>query len=98
MVFLGEKADMRRWTAVLTGLFGAWIILRPGFQAVSTGSMIVVCSAVGYGAIMLFIKVLARTDSPLTIVAYLYVFNPRGTWIESAIDRIGLTTHREPAA
>ena len=75
VVFLGEKADARRWTAVLTGLFGAWIILRPGFQAVSTGSMIVVCSAVGYGATMLFIKVLARTDSPLTIVAYLYVFN-----------------------
>jgi len=75
VVFLGEKADVRRWTAVLTGLFGAWIILRPGFQAVSTGSMIVVCSAVGWGATMLFIKVLARTDSPLTIVAYLYVFN-----------------------
>ena len=74
VVFLGEKADVRRWTAVLTGLFGAWIILRPGFQAVSTGSMIVVCSAVGWGATMLFIKVLARTDSPLTIVVYLYVF------------------------
>ena len=75
VAFLGEKADLRRWTAVLAGLFGAWIILRPGFQAVSTGSMIVICSAVGWGATMLFIKSLVRTDSPLTIVVYLYVFN-----------------------
>ena len=75
VLFLGEKADARRWMAVLTGLFGAWIILRPGFQAVSTGSMIIVCSAAGWGATMLLIKVLARTDSPLTIVVYLYVFN-----------------------
>ena len=49
--------------------------LRPGLQAVSVGSMIVVCSAVGWGATMQFIKVLARTGSPLTTVAYLYVFN-----------------------
>ena len=75
VLFLGEKADARRWMAVLTGLLGAWIILRPGFQAVSTGAMIIVCSAAGWAATMLFIKVLARTDSPLTIVVYLYVFN-----------------------
>ena len=75
VVFLGEKADARRWMAVLTGLFGAWIILRPGFQVVSTGSIIIACSAVGWAATMLLMKVLARTDSPLTIVVYLYVFN-----------------------
>ena len=79
VVFLGEKADARRWMAVLTGLFGAWIILRPGFQVVSTGSIIIACSAVGWAATMLLMKVLARTDSPLTIVVYLYVFNVRCT-------------------
>lgn len=75
VAFLGEKADGRRWMAVLTGLFGAWIILRPGFQVVSTGSMIIVGSALGWGATMLLMKIMTRTESPMTIVVYLYVFN-----------------------
>jgi drug/metabolite transporter (DMT)-like permease len=75
VLFLGETAGVRRWTAVFIGLAGAWLILRPGLQAVSVNSMIVVFSAFGWGATMLFMKVLSRTDSAITIVVYLYVFN-----------------------
>ena len=75
VLFLGETAGVRRWTAVFVGLAGAWLILRPGLQAVSANSMIVVFSALGWGATMLFMKVLSRTDSAITIVVYLYVFN-----------------------
>ncbi len=75
VLFLGETAGVRRWAAVFVGLAGAWLILRPGLQAVSTGSMIVVFSALGWGATMLFMKVLSRTDSAITIVVFLYVFN-----------------------
>ena len=75
VLFLGETAGVRRWTAVCVGLIGAWIILRPGLQVVSTGSLIVVFSALGWGATMLFIKAMSGTESPITIVVYLYVFN-----------------------
>ena len=37
-IFLGEKLHLRRIAAVLTGFLGAFIILRPGFEAVSWAS------------------------------------------------------------
>ena len=75
VLFLGETAGVWRWSAVCVGLFGAWIILRPGLQVVSAGSMIILFSALGWGATMLFMKVLSRTEKPITIVVYLYVFS-----------------------
>lgn len=75
VLFLGETAGVRRWIAVCVGLAGAWIILRPGLQVVSAGSMIILFSAFGWGVTMLFMKVVSRTDSAITIVVYLYVFN-----------------------
>lgn len=75
VLFLGETAGVRRWTAVCVGFIGAWIILRPGLQVVSTGSMIIVFSALGWGATMLFMKAMSGTETPITIVVYLYVFS-----------------------
>jgi len=75
VLFLGETAGVWRWSAVCVGLFGAWIILRPGLQVVSAGSMIILFSALGWGATMLFMKALSRTETSTTIVVYLYVFS-----------------------
>ena len=74
VLFLGEKAGPRRWGAVVAGFVGALIILRPGFEAVSTGSLIVLVSAVTMGATMLLLKVLTRTEAALTIVVYMYLY------------------------
>ncbi len=75
VLFLGERAGVERWGAVIVGFAGAWVILRPGLQVVSSGSVIIVFSALGWGATLLFIKVMSRTESPITIVVYLYVCN-----------------------
>ena len=75
VLFLGETAGVRRWTAVCVGFVGACIILRPGLQVVSTGSMFIVFSALGWSATLLFMKAMSGTESPITIVVYLYVFN-----------------------
>ena len=37
--------------------------------------MIILFSALGWGATMLFMKALSRTETPITIVVYLYVFS-----------------------
>lgn len=74
VLFLGERAGARRWTAVAIGFCGALIILRPGIEVISPGSLIILLSAVLSGASMLLMKQLTRTDSPLTIVAYMYLF------------------------
>ncbi len=75
VLFLGETAGVWRWSAVCVGLFGAWIILRPGLQVVSAGSLIILFSALCLGATLVFIKVLSRSGKPITIVGYLYVFS-----------------------
>lgn len=74
VLFLGEKAGVRRWSAVGMGFVGALIILRPGIEAITPGALLVLLSAVLSGASLLLMKLLTRTESPITIVTYMYVF------------------------
>jgi drug/metabolite transporter (DMT)-like permease len=68
---LGEKVGIRRWLAILAGFAGAMIILRPGFQAVSGGAMAAFVSAGIWAFVLIIIKRLGRTESALTISAYM---------------------------
>lgn len=74
ILILREKAGVRRWAALLAGFAGALIILRPGIGVVGVGPLFVVCSSLVWGGAMTFIKVLGRTDSSLTITAYMGLF------------------------
>jgi drug/metabolite transporter (DMT)-like permease len=73
ILFLGEKAKIRRWTAMLVGFAGALIILRPGFQEMSLGLVLVLGSSAIWGGAMLIIKSLAKTDSSVSIAAYMAI-------------------------
>lgn len=73
VIILGERMRVRRWTATILGFIGTLIILRPGVEAVDLGSMLVVGSALVWAVTMIVIKFLARTDSSLTITAYMNV-------------------------
>jgi drug/metabolite transporter (DMT)-like permease len=74
VLFLGEKAGVRRWTAVAVGFLGALIILRPGVEVITPGALLVLGSAVLSGASLLLMKLLTRTEAPITIVTYMYLF------------------------
>lgn len=71
VLFLGEVMRMRRWSATLIGFVGAMIILRPGFEAMTGASMIVLAAAglMAFGQIL--VKYLLREDSSNTVVFYL---------------------------
>ena len=71
VLILGERMRLRRWTATILGFVGTLIILRPGIEAIDYGSMLVVGSASVWAVTMIVIKFLARTDSSLTITAYM---------------------------
>ena len=71
MVLLGERFRMRRWAALIIGFGGTLVILRPGFQTIDLGSVLVLISAVLWGITMIVIKVLARTESSMTITGYM---------------------------
>ncbi len=73
-VFLGERLAARRIVAVVLGLVGAAIILRPGFREVSDGHMAMLLAAVVFAGSYLTAKVLADEVNAGVVVALLSVF------------------------
>ena len=73
-IFLGEKLHLRRIAAVLTGFLGAFIILRPGFEAVSLGQLAQLAAAPLFAASFLLAKRLTSQEDPAVIVGMLSLF------------------------
>ena len=70
MLFLGERFRANRVLALAAGFAGALIIIRPGFQTISFGAILVLCSALsasGSGALM---KYATRSDPPDKVVFF----------------------------
>ena len=73
-LFLGEKLHMHRVGAVLIGFGGAIVVLQPGFQEISIGSIAQLVAAPLFACSFLIAKRLTRTESSPAIVAYLSIF------------------------
>jgi drug/metabolite transporter (DMT)-like permease len=73
VLVLGERVGGARWFAVFLGVAGMLVILRPGLIAVELGPLLAVTAALSRGVILIIIKVLSRTDSSVTILAYVMV-------------------------
>ncbi len=70
---LGEVFRLRRGSAIVCGFLGALVILRPGFQTLDTGSLLTLLSALLWGATLIVIKVLGRSESSITITSYMNI-------------------------
>jgi drug/metabolite transporter (DMT)-like permease len=68
---LGEVVRARRWAAIAVGFLGTLIILRPGFETIGLGQLLVLFSSLIWACALLVIKTLGRTDSSATIIAYM---------------------------
>ena len=55
------------------GFLGALIILRPGFDVIDTGSLLVLFASALWGVVLVLIKLLGKKDSSFTITAYMSV-------------------------
>ena len=71
MFFLGETVRARRWIALGVGALGTIVIIRPGFEEVGVGTLLVLFTAFSVSGSKLIAKSLTRTDPTVTIVAYL---------------------------
>lgn len=74
VLVLGERFRIYRWIAIFFGFAGMLIILRPGIVAIDTGALLVTGAAALWAVAMIIIKILSRTESSLTIVAYMGIF------------------------
>lgn len=73
-LFLGERLQARRIAAVLAGLAGALVILRPGFEEISVGQLAQLGAAPLFAASFLIAKRMTVDASPSVIVGMLSVF------------------------
>ncbi len=74
VVFLGEKIRGRRMVALGIGFVGAMIILRPGFDAINLGAVLVLIGAMTNGASNALVKYTTRKDHPDTAVLFLMLY------------------------
>ena len=74
VVVLGERFRVRRWAAIGMGVVGMLVIVRPGLIPFELGPALVIASALCWAIVLTFIKVMSRTESSLTIVAYMNIF------------------------
>ncbi len=72
-LFFGEKLFARRILAIIFGLIGVFIILRPGFSPISIGQIAQLMTAPLFAASMLLTKQLIKTESLAVIVTSLSV-------------------------
>lgn len=67
---LGEKVGPRRWTAVLVGLGGTFVIIRPGFAEVHWSYGLVILLALIFATFIINTRILTRTERPIAMLFY----------------------------
>jgi drug/metabolite transporter (DMT)-like permease len=73
VVFLGERMGARKWFAVLLGLVGVAVIVRPGAGAIDSGQLIALASALGFAISVVLVKSLTRMDAAVAISFWMLV-------------------------
>ncbi len=70
---LGERMTAWKIAAIVLGIVGVVIIVRPATGEINPGQLIALGAAVGFGISMALIKSLARTESALTVIFWMLV-------------------------
>ena len=73
VVFLGERMSGCKWFAVLLGLVGVAVIVRPGAGEIDTGQLIALVSALGFAISVVMVKSLTRTDAAVAITFWMLI-------------------------
>ena len=83
---LGEKLTPARLIALILGLTGLLMILRPSTEGMHTAALAVLAGAVGYAFSYIQTKSLSATDAPLTILFYMTVMQLPFGLVPSLLD------------
>lgn len=67
---LGERVGLHRWAAVVIGLAGVLIVLRPGAQALELGHLAALLAALGSATTAVIIRKLGRSERPLVLLMW----------------------------
>ena len=68
---LGERLTASRIGAVVLGLLGVVVILRPGLATVQPGALLALAAAFGFAVVLIATKKLTNTDAPFAIIFWM---------------------------
>jgi len=73
MFFLKEEVHARAWIALIIGLVGITIIIRPGFYEFKLAYLLAIITTILWSISNVMVKIMTNTDKPETIVAYMSI-------------------------
>lgn len=71
--FLGERMTPWKIAAIVLGIVGVVVIVRPATGEINPGQLIALGAAVGFGISMALVKSLTRTESALAVIFWMLV-------------------------
>ncbi len=73
VVTIGEKLNRWKVAAILLGLVGVWVIVRPDAGRIEIGQALSLASAVGFSISVILVKALTRTESVVRIIFWMLI-------------------------
>lgn len=70
VVFLQEAVGLRRWMAIILGLLGVIIMLRPGVSTFQFAALLPLLAAFGYASVQVLTRYIGRTETAVTMSFY----------------------------
>ena len=67
---LGEKVRIRRWMAVIIGLAGVIVVLRPGSTDLTLGHLAALVAAVGGSVASIIVRKIGQEERPVVLLLY----------------------------
>jgi drug/metabolite transporter (DMT)-like permease len=78
-MFLGERITLWKLAAIVLGIVGVVVIVRPATGEINPGQLIALVAAVGFGVSVAMVKSLTRTEQTLTIIVYMLAVQSAGS-------------------
>lgn len=72
---LGETVRLRRWVAVIVGLVGVFVVLRPGSTTLSLGHFAALVAAIGGAVASVVVRRIGAEERPVVILLYPMMVN-----------------------
>ena len=70
IVWLKERADFARWTALLAGFLGVLIVANPGADSLTLGALFALGNAVMYGSVTVAVRGMTKTEAANTLLMW----------------------------
>ncbi|MBL8329820.1 MAG: DMT family transporter [Rubrivivax sp.] len=73
VAFLGERMNRFKWLAIVLGLTGVLLIVRPAASGLNAGQLIALAAAFGFAISVVLVKRLTRSDAAIAVSFWMLV-------------------------